>query len=911
MFSRKKVARWSGYTVFWGWNVAFLALTLLGILPMIGVGLIQAALSGVLPLNFVIMLLLLVIVPAGSLWIAHNKFTGRPDLQIRLFYGVEAPLFILALIRLFALRELTAASAFLLISIIASALIYGYLLLREASDAYRFSPRETPLSALLLIISLYAGTLLALYAVPVGWEFLTFIARLEWLTALYELFTTPKRLAIFLGMFWWIPFATLFFALTLALFIGTPIAMVRFYGSMWWRKVRQTSRQSALIATTGVAVLWLACFIWIDKQPQQQVFGWFEAQKQVSAGERKAFLLSRATEIREGLRNAYLYPYRYVSVKKDVNLMSMLYYRTFGGTRSDYTWTDILTQTLLSPILYDGDSYDDQKAAELYAAMFDAPIQRAERRQITDALRATSDRDQMEAGLLDVNRRQVRLEAQTITTARNATAADVEIHEVYANQTPQQQEIFYYFSLPSNSAVTGLWLGESADKSHAHSCLISPRGAAQKVYKQEFRRRIDPALLEQVGPRQYRLRVFPVPPAPRRAPGTATGNIPKLHLWMTYRTLGQNRVLPDLLEKRNVYWDAQSKRRLNGSVIKTTSWMPPLAATDAAAATVTLPHGIRYTTILPKPVTTPVDVALLIDTSYSMGQNRDRLADAIAFFKARANRLTIFTVDENRSVVDGLDSLTYFGQLSDSKLWRHAADISDRYDAVFVLTDRGSYELNRDDSNSKTPPAQSANTEFSSAEAQPRLKSSRIWFVHLDQLAPAYEDTVMRSIMQHGGVAATAREAWQAYRANASLPPSQRVEDAVLWDFGTCDATAHFNLQGHPVAAARLIDHLVRCRHGRPDLARLDTLHTIAKANTIVTPYSSMIVLINDRQKEDLKAAEAQDDRFDRPVESGVETLSKPGELLVSGVPEPEEWLLMVVAALLLYQVRGKQYRVH
>ena len=909
MFSRKKMARWSGYTVFWGWNVAFLALTLLGILPTSGAGLIQAALSGVLPLNFVIMLLLLIIVPAGSLWIAHQKFTGRPDLQIRLFYGVEAPLFILALIRLFALRELTAASAFLLISIIASALIYGYLLLREASDAYRFSPRETPLSALLLIISLYAGTLLALYAVPAGWEFLSFIARLEWLTALYELFTTPKRLAIFLSMFWWIPFATLFFALTLALFIGTPVAMVRFYGAMWWRKVRQTSRQSALIATTGVAVLWLACFIWIDKQPQQQVFGWFEAQKQVSARERKAFLLSRATEIREGLRNAYLYPYRYVSVKKDVNLMSMLYHRAFGGIRSDYTWADTLTQTLLSPILYDGDSYDDEKAAHFYATMFDTPIQRAERRQITDALHATSDRDQMEAGLLDIDRRQVRLEAQTITTVRNGLATDVEIHEVYANKTPQQQEIFYYFSLPSNSAVTGLWLGTSADKRHAHSCLISPRGAAKKVYKNEVRRRIDPALLEQMGPRQYRLRVFPVPPAPRWGSRRSSGA--KMYLWMTYRTLGQNGVLPGLLEKRNVYWDAQSERRLNGSVIKTTSWMPPLPAILPEAATVTLPHGIRYTTILPKPVTTPVDVALLIDTSYSMGQNRDRLADAITFFKARADRLTIFSVDENRSVIGGVDGLTFFGQLSDSKLWRHAADISDRYDAVFVLTDRGSYELNRDDSNSKTPPAQSTNTEFSSAEAQPRLKSSRIWFVHLDQLAPAYEDTVMRLIMQHGGVAETAQEAWQAYQSNAPLPPSQRVEDAILWDFGTCDATAHFNLQGHPVAAARLIDHLVRCQHGRPDLARLDTLHTIAKANTIVTPYSSMIVLINDLQKADLKAAEAQDDRFDRPVESGVETLSKPGELLVSGVPEPEEWLLMLVAALLLYQVRGMQYRVH
>jgi len=75
-------------------------------------------------------------------------------------------------------------------------------------------------------------------------------------------------------------------------------------------------------------------------------------------------------------------------------------------------------------------------------------------------------------------------------------------------------------------------------------------------------------------------------------------------------------------------------------------------------------------------------------------------------------------------------------------------------------------------------------------------------------------------------------------------------------------------------------------------------MHAIAKRFGIITPYSSMIVLVNDRQKEALKKAEKESDRFDRKVESGKEQLTKPSNPLnVSAVPEPEEWLLLGLLA--------------
>ena len=62
-----------------------------------------------------------------------------------------------------------------------------------------------------------------------------------------------------------------------------------------------------------------------------------------------------------------------------------------------------------------------------------------------------------------------------------------------------------------------------------------------------------------------------------------------------------------------------------------------------------------------------------------------------------------------------------------------------------------------------------------------------------------------------------------------------------------------------------------------------------------------MIVLVNDQQRQQLRQAEQEKDRFERTVDSGIERLSKPGNLMVSAVPEPETWILIMVSLLLLY----------
>src|SRR6185369_10622542 len=96
--------------------------------------------------------------------------------------------------------------------------------------------------------------------------------------------------------------------------------------------------------------------------------------------------------------------------------------------------------------------------------------------------------------------------------------------------------------------------------------------------------------------------------------------------------------------------------------------------------------------------------------------------------------------------------------------------------------------------------------------------------------------------------------------------------------------------------ARQLIAALPRWRDPR-DPATLDALHALATRCHIVSAYSSMLVLVDDAQRQALKRAESEADRFQRSAETGEERLSKPssfgGDL--TGTPEPEEWVLICV----------------
>jgi hypothetical protein len=89
---------------------------------------------------------------------------------------------------------------------------------------------------------------------------------------------------------------------------------------------------------------------------------------------------------------------------------------------------------------------------------------------------------------------------------------------------------------------------------------------------------------------------------------------------------------------------------------------------------------------------------------------------------------------------------------------------------------------------------------------------------------------------------------------------------------------------------------MVRSRGVLDELGTLDALHAIAVENSVVTPYSSMIVLVTTEQQQ-REQLEKENDRFLREHEDVGETMP---ELSVTAVPEPEEWLLLGLAAAML-----------
>jgi hypothetical protein len=111
------------------------------------------------------------------------------------------------------------------------------------------------------------------------------------------------------------------------------------------------------------------------------------------------------------------------------------------------------------------------------------------------------------------------------------------------------------------------------------------------------------------------------------------------------------------------------------------------------------------------------------------------------------------------------------------------------------------------------------------------------------------------------------------------------------------------------IAARRaILDAMYRQRGQITQVETLDRLHAIAVEQGIVTPYSSMIVLVNDRQELLLKELEMAEDRFQREQENvGTTTTASP--FTVTGVPEPHEWLLIGLAAAILgwYLLKGRR----
>lgn len=865
--------------LFWIFNGSLLLIVYLGFLPFLAPAIIADAIAGKVPLNFLIPFVGLVGVPTTCTAIGAISKPKRSISLFQLFYSVEAPLLILCLARFFWLRDLTPfTTVFLTSGLLGTLAFTHWLLSARGSNSSNANWWHLAGQTVMLAIALYFLTISAFYAVP----FISFILVI--LIILLYLFP--------LGIIM-IGFGTL------------PIGMAIAYLLAWKQNLKQLANRHGNFLVGGfiVAVLagWMGILIAVAHQPQHQAFALLQTPAQTEQA--RQALVQKSEAIRRGLLNAYLAKYRYPWFKSDRHIYD-IYRNTFAFSDRSAQNLQNLYSTLTAPFAYQGTEADEAKAAELYAQFFDTPIMRAELAAIQKALQSTFNRGEAKAGLLDINEERVWLAQQEITVKPQGNWADVELYEVYRNQTLDQEEILYYFSLPESAVVTGMWLGETSDRAKRYVFQIAPRGAAQEVYNNEVSRRVDPALLEQVGPHQYRLRAFPIPPLGQG----------EMHLWLTYKVLKQDSgwALPELLERRNIFWTSKTKRIVDGkTVVASDRWLPAtLSAKNAQAVSheVILPDGDR---VLAKPFASSYRLpqnkrfAIILDGSYSMNRHRQETIETFRWLKdnvLKHNQADLYLTATKPAQPKRLDSLqefaankaTFYGTLQPKEMLEQFLALrGDRnYDAILFLTDSGSYELTQDSKSVLQMPAP-------------------LWLVHLGGLQPAYDDATLQAIQDSGGgVATQVQEVVRRLGTQPSLGESAiNLVDGYAWFLEKASEPPSPVEGFSPIAARQWIARLSRTT--KPDDVReLDAIHAIAKQYEIVTPYSSAIVLVNDRQQEALRQAEQRSDRFQREIED--QQLPSPSSLnTISAVPEPAEWLLILAGAICLWFVyqRQKQQR--
>jgi len=923
-----------GHIIFWSWHAVYLAFLAFGLVPYVLGPLLAETVKGNIPWDMGLTALGLTVLPVASFALGFFKLRRAPRKLFRLFYGLFAPATVLLLCRLFLVREMTPGVEHVLWTLgLGMSAYLAELLLDGDTIAERPAGVELLRLAghtLLLVSGIYAGLLIAFMAVPSGgfivvhmfpellsmipkipgalWELLVDVVTFQWWDGLF-LRSTLAIPGIFLGLAVWM--------YSLTLFVALPFAMVGLYVGSWRRALAHFAGRFGgsfgLAASAVVVSVSAALFVTLNQQPQGAAF---EALAETPADDAERFaLLAQAPALRDGLLNAYLSPWRYQGSTGRNRGVERLWKDAFALESGTAEPVQVLFNAVAAPMTYQGESTarDSDKADALYTEFFDRSVQEAEREAVLHAVTSTWDTDEVEAGLLNVGQRKVHLDRQEITVHENGDYAEIEIHEVYTNQTLDQQEILYLFNLPTTAAVTGLWLGDTADRSMAFPFTVAPRGAAQAVYAAERDRRVDPALLEQLGPRQYRLRAFPIPPKE----DSRFDEAPEFHLWMTYTVMAQGDVypLPALAEARNVYWDSGTERVVNGAAVANTDeWL--WAVLEAEGEVEKRAHTIDLDTFRVRavPITQEWGTALaderyavVLDTSYSMNAHADEVGEALDWIEAEIapeNDVDLFLAHSKFrgepstwASLSGfeLSATPLYGGSSYDHLLRelNAARETLEYDVVLVLTDAGSSVLIED-----------------GLEVD---LGAPLWMVHFGGLPPSYDDGTLDAIQSRAGGAVERVQTVFQRRSLLADAPREVVDvaDGYVWfleearegGVGRADNSAAFA----PLAARQLVQALSRSKLGSSN-ETLDIIHAVAVEHAIATPYSSMIVLVNDEQRERLKRASEAEDRFERESESGVEQLSKPSSgMEVSGAPEPEEWLLILLAGAMLIQVHRQR----
>lgn len=905
--------------MFWGWNLLFILFTAILLIPYVFLPLLKSTIVGETPPIFLILtiatiLLVGISVAIGVIIKLQEKYVDYEKNALSyifaFFYGVEIPLILLILYRLFLVRILTIAMAQILVFLFISIALYFYYLYNS------FKRRESKTTIIKLVLSviplltgLYISSFLLFYIVPPIYYLFEALTEISIDDIFY--FVNPIHfiqlsivllIVIFsIGIFATFPFVYLY--LNIKVWINNFIKY----------KTDLGLQKTLIIVISTVSLVFVFTAI-INIQNQRKYLKFSEFEDSQISNEEISDFIQNETKIKKNLTNIYLASYRYLSSTGTCSHIKNMYNEITGNEKIAESIQNSYN-FIATPFLYKGESFikDKDIALSTYEFLFDEPMQKVQKKKIKKALTSTWNREEAKAGLLNIDENIVWLKKQNIKIEENGDFASIELYENYENTTIRQQEIFYYFTLPTYAVITGLWLGENENKEEAFKYVVSPRGAAQEVYNRQVRVRRDPALIEKVGPTQYRLRAFPVPGNSR----DLNGEKGELHLWLSYATM-KNRdgswPVPKCVEKRNVFWNKKTERTFLNKYFNyknKDSWLPSSLPGKYSNfnGNVKLSDSLSVSFISQKEsemqgvINSEKKTAIIIDRSRSVNQFSDNITKEFEVLKNIIGKknIELFLGGYSFEKVENLDnfdvgSILYFGKTSIldefSNFKKHSVDSI--YNKVILLTDDGGYELSED--NTVAP-----------------AFSCPVHILHIDNdLPPAYPDNLLETIRKNRGIIAGSVSEFIE-----KLISYNRILDDINFiakdnGYRIEKITGNDNIiVDNEAAKAIAAKYLIENRFKKSDMTQLENLdyvHSLAKKYSLVTFYSSMIVLVNNQQKDELRRAESKDDRFKREIEVGKEELSVPLGADVSGVPEPHEWMLLIcILSLAIYHFYTKR----
>lgn len=680
-------------------------------------------------------------------------------------------------------------------------------------------------------------------------------------------------------------------------FLALPF-LASFLAFKTYLKTRQhTTSNWGYQLTQGLTFVSLAIFVvlagLVSYQPKQDKLieqlasinqlDSFEQRKEIASE-----MMVQETKVKRILNDAKNLGQRYLFTK-DSDFFADAYEQELGVSSEMGLLIQATFEVLAYPFVYQGSEQEVNKALANFKYLFGEDADQYKRFVQTPEV--------------IVDNRKI-----TVTTDYDQMLATVTVDETYSNSTMREQEVVYEFFVEGTAVMHDLKLGPNLE----FEGIVAPSGAARKLYNQEVSRTRDPALLEQVGPKQYRLSVFPVPGKNDRI--TLNGKPQRVQFSYTTTLTPRGFALPNYTQERNVDSVQEFSLTLDG---ETTSGKKTdtFVTSDAIQAATTklcqagseqstrtdLGIGVGYL-VTSASCDTPQErdmfaavsgkkIALVQDVSYQNKNNQ--LAQQLSKYLDQNlklltnNQFDLFQYNDLLSAPITLTASNYPELFGAETVYFGSSDFAKvidslnlEYDLIFLWTNADEADIN---------------------QLQPNL-SSPLYIIHSDTIFP-YGSKLMAELWRTNGdvfvswndakeQAAIALNSNLANQSNRQLlahdvffklelqatniEPSSQLQDLLdeseLSQLRSLDLNTDSNDPLSYLMAQRYIQDQYRQKQTQiVDYLYLDKIHQLSEQAGVVSPYSSYIALVNQRQLDDLERFSDQFDRYqeDRAIGGG------------------------------------------